>query len=63
MTRQKRDLHAIQFTHDKRIRRLAERRVDGDLPDIFEFRHLVEAAAADDADVYLFHNKIKTGWT
>ena len=55
MTRQKSDRHALQLANNKRIRRRAKRSLDFLFTHILEFRHLIEPAAADDSDIYLFH--------
>jgi hypothetical protein len=55
MPRQERHRHALQLPDNKSVRWLTERRFDGGLAHIPQFRHLVEAGAADDSDTYLFH--------
>src|SRR5439155_25525244 len=47
---QKEEFHSIQDASDEFIRRLAERGLDLYLADIFQPRHLVQTASADDAD-------------
>src|SRR5437016_3621823 len=49
VARQKSHALAFESTKDKLIRRTSERSLDFDLIDLCEFRHLIEAAAANDA--------------
>src|SRR5207237_4271924 len=49
VTRQESNALAFQSTEDKLVRRTSERSLDFDLIDVREFRHLIEAAAANDA--------------
>ena len=55
MPRQKRHGHTIQFAHNERIRRRTKRRLNGNLPHILKFRHLVKTTASDYSDSYFFH--------
>jgi hypothetical protein len=56
---QERDAHALQCPDDKRIRRAAERRLDSYFFNVFQLRHLVQPAAADDTDLCCGH-KLQT---
>ena len=51
--RQERDPLAAQRADDVRAGRIAERRGDGPLFAVGQLRHVVEAAAADDADLVM----------
>ena len=55
MPRQKRNGHAVQFADDKRVGRFAKRSLDRYLSHILQLRHLIQPAAADDSNAYLFH--------
>ena len=55
--RQKRDALAAQRAEQVRARRVAERRGQRDLLAVGDLGHVVQAAAADDADLDLFHRK------
>src|ERR1035437_5853258 len=61
VARKKRDGHTIELTHYKGVRRFAEWRFDGNFPHILQFRHLVQTAAADYSDFYLFHACVRSG--
>src|SRR5215213_11778793 len=55
MPRQKRDLHAFERPQDESIRWVAVWRLYFYFLNIFQLRHLVEAAAANDADLRCCH--------
>src|SRR5689334_25330060 len=52
MPRQKRDAFALESSNHKRIGRIAKRRLDPDFFNVRQLRHLIETAAADDAEAY-----------
>src|ERR1043165_6980831 len=56
VARQEGDALAFERAHDERVRGRAERRVNRDLFDLRQLRHLVEAAAADDSDLGCGHD-------
>jgi hypothetical protein len=56
VTRQKSDALAFERAEDKLIRRPSEGSLDFNLIDLCEFRHLIEAAAANDAYLRSGHN-------
>src|SRR6188508_1322164 len=56
MPRQKRNGHPLELADDKCIRRRTKRRLDRQFPQVLQLRHLVQAAAADYSNIYLFHN-------
>src|SRR5689334_25413580 len=53
MPRQKRDAFALESSNHKRIGRIAKRRLDPDFFNVRQLRHLVQTAAADDAETHL----------
>src|SRR5690242_490933 len=52
MPRQKSNALAFESSHHKRIGRIAERRLDPDFFNVRQLRHLIQTAAADDAEAY-----------
>src|SRR5689334_19556946 len=52
MPRQKRDAFALESSNHKRIGRIAERRLDPDFFNVRQLRHLIQTAAADDAEAH-----------
>src|SRR5205823_5895156 len=60
VTRKKCDARAPERTQQIRARRLAKRRVDASLLAVGQLVHVVETAAADDADCWERHRSL---WT
>ncbi len=60
VAREERDALAAQRADDVRRRRLAERRLDAPLLAVGELRHVVQTAAADDADRVMRHSVDRT---
>ena len=55
VAREKRDAFATQRPQHVRTGRLAKGSGEGDLAAVGDFRHVVQTAAADDADLDSFH--------
>jgi len=59
LPRQESDCDACKVADTDYVRRRSEGRDNRDLPNIDQARHLIQAAAANDADADSFHEEIQ----